>query len=74
MNNYKNIKSKQIVVYFNNGNMITIKDKEPFKLTGTGSQIIFENSSYYYAFTNEAIAGMGFKFLSDEAEDTDDGK
>ena len=67
-------KSKQIVIYFKNGNMITIKDKEPFAITDNKTHMMFINNSYSYSFSNEAIAGVGYKLSSEDTEDADDGK
>lgn len=67
-------KAKQIVIYFTNGNMVTIKDKEPFNIYSSEHSVCFRNDSYSYEFNTRTISGLGFKFLSDETEDTDDGK
>ena len=66
--------SKQIVIYFTNGNSITIKDKNPFVIKDNGGNVVIENDSYYYEFIPSAIAGMGHKLITSETEDTDDGK
>lgn len=66
--------SKQIVIYFTNGNSITIKDKNPFVIKNNGGSVVIENDSYYYEFIPSAISGMGHKLITSETEDTDDGK
>ncbi len=37
--------SKQIVIYFTNGNSITIKDKNPFVIKDNGGNVVIENDS-----------------------------
>lgn len=66
--------SKEIAVYFTNGTVQTIKDKEPFMIFQDDNTIAFRNSSYIYTFGKSSIAGLGFKLISYKVEDIDDGK
>ena len=66
--------SKEIAVYFTNGTVQTIKDKEPFMIFQDDHTIAFRNSSYVYTFGKSSIAGLGFKLISYKVEDIDDGK
>ena len=66
--------SKEIAVYFTNGTVQTIKDKEPFMIFQDDITIAFRNSSYVYTFGKSSIAGLGFKLISYKVEDIDDGK
>lgn len=73
-NELPNIRSKEIALYFTNGTVQTVKDKEPFTILGDSDVVVFKNSSYIYTFGKSFIAGLGFKLISDKIDDTDDGK
>jgi len=68
------IKSKEIAIYFTNGTVQTVKDKEPFTILSDSNVVVFKNSSYIYTFGTSTISGLGFKLISDKLEDVDDGK
>jgi hypothetical protein len=73
-NELLNIRSKEIAVYFTNGTVQTVKDKEPFTILSDSNVVVFKNSSYIYTFERSSISGLGFKLISDKIDDTDDGK